>query len=132
MIQTTAIRAAASAVPWRAVAAVVLAAGTFAAGWAVNGWRKDAEIAQMKESRATSDLASANQALTDLREAGATIREKADEFRGIRLTLDTKLDAIRKDIKNATPLPADCRPDDQRLRNLTDAVSAAKQAAAAR
>lgn len=132
MIQTAAIRTAAAAVPWRAVAALALSAATFAAGWAVNGWRKGAEIAEIRSAAAAADLASANQALTELREAGATIRQKADELRGIQSTLATKLDAIRKDMKNAKPLPADCRPDDQRMRNLTDAVNAAKQAAAAR
>jgi hypothetical protein len=132
MIQTTAIRAAAAAVPWRAVAAVGLAVLAFGMGWMVNGWRKDAELAELSAARAQADLTTANLALTDLRTAGKTIRQKADEFRGIQTTMHTELAAIRKDMKNAKPLPADCRPDDQRLRNLSDAVSAAKQAAAAR
>ena len=117
---------------WRAIAALILGACLFGAGWTVNGWRKDREIAEIRRAAAAADLASANQALSDLSTAGATIRQKADELRGIQSTLAAKLDAIRKDMKNATPLPADCRPDDQRLRNLTDAVDAAKQAAAAR
>lgn len=33
--------------PWRLVALVIVAAVLFAAGWQVNGWRKDAVIAQM-------------------------------------------------------------------------------------
>jgi hypothetical protein len=121
-----------NALLWRAIVASVLTAGIFAAGWAANGWRKDAEIDRMKTDAAQADLASANQALGDLRTASATIREKADEFAGIQTTLGAKLDAIRKDLKNAKPLPADCRPDAQRVRNLLDAVDATKQAAAAR
>lgn len=120
------------ALPWRAIGAALLAVSIFAAGWAANGWRKDAEIDRMKTASAEADLASANQALGDLRVAGATIREKADEFAGIQTTLGAKLDAIRKDLKNAPKLPADCRPDAGRVRLMSDAVDAAKQAAAAR
>lgn len=132
MIQATAIRAAAATVPWRAVAVVALAAATFGAGWTVNGWRKDAELAELTAARAQSDLATVNQALGDLRAAGADIRARADEYRGITTELGAAASAIRKELKNAKPLPADCRPDDFRVRKLSDAVDAAKQAAAAR
>lgn len=132
MIQATAVRAVVAAVPWRGVAAVGLAVLAFGVGWVVNGWRKDAEIAELTAARAQADLTSANLALTDLRAAGQTIRQKADEYAGIQSTLGAKLDAIRKDMKNAPKLPADCRPDDFRVRKLSDAVDAAKQAAAAR
>ncbi|WP_313817936.1 hypothetical protein [Cupriavidus sp.] len=118
--------------PWRAAGAVLLATGIFAAGWAANGWRKDAEIAELTAARAQADLTSANQAIGDLRTASTTIHQKADEFAGIQTTLGAKLDAIRKDLKNAPKLPADCRPDAGRVRLMSDAVDAAKQAAAAR
>ncbi|WP_455154493.1 hypothetical protein [Cupriavidus campinensis] len=121
-----------TSVPWRAAGAALLAACIFAAGWAANGWRKDAEIAELTAARAQADLTSANQAIGDLRTASTTIREKADEFAGIQITLGAKLDAIRKDLKNAPKLPADCRPDAGRVRLMSDAVDAAKQAAAAR
>lgn len=120
------------AVPWRAIAAAALAAVIFASGWAVNGWRKDVEIERMKTASAQADVASANQALADLQQAGATIRARADEFNGIQSTLVAKMDAIRKDLKNAKPLPADCRPDDVRMRSLSNAVDAANAAAAGR
>ena len=116
----------------RALAAVALAAAIFFAGWTVNGWRKDAEIERMKTASAQADVASANAALEDLQQAGKTIRAKADEFNGIQTTLVAKMDAIRKDLKNAKPLPADCRPDDVRVRNLSDAVDAANAAAVGR
>ena len=77
-------------------------------------------------------MATANQALGELRAAGADIRARADEYRAIQSTLGTRLDAIQKELKNAKPLPADCRPDAGRVRMLSDAVDAAKQAAAAR
>ncbi|MGT2429227.1 hypothetical protein ACU4HD_11865 [Cupriavidus basilensis] len=119
-------------IPWRAAGAALAAAALFAAGWAVNGWRKDAELAELTAARAQSDLAGANQALGDLRTASANIRAHADEFTAIQSTLGTKLDAIQKELKNAKPLPVDCRPDAGRVRLLSDAVDAAKQAAAAR
>jgi hypothetical protein len=121
-----------NAMPWRAIAALTLGACLFGAGWATNGWRKDAEIAELTAARAQADLTSANRAIGELRTASTTIREKADEFAGIQTTLGAKLDAIRKDLKNAPKLPADCRPDAGRVRLMSDAVGAAKQAAAAR
>ncbi|WP_227459651.1 hypothetical protein [Cupriavidus pauculus] len=121
------------ALPWRAIAAAALAAAAFAAGWMANGWRKDAEIDRMKTASAQADLASANAALGDLRQAGETIRTKADEFNATQTALGAKVDAAIKEFRNAKkPLPVDCRPDDFRVRKLSDAVDAAKQAAAAR
>ncbi|GJG92818.1 hypothetical protein [Cupriavidus pauculus] len=126
-------RAALAAIPWRAIGAAVLSAAIFAAGWVANGWRKDAEIDRMKTASAQADLASANAALGDLRQAGETIRTKADEFNATQTALGAKVDAAVKEFRNAKkPLPADCRPDDLRVRKLTDAYEAAKQAAGAR
>ena len=119
-----------NAIPWRAIGAGVLAAALFAAGWTSNGWRKDVEIAELTAARAQADLASANTALSDLREAGARIRQSADDYLAIKSDLGVKLDAIRKDLKNAKPLPVGCSPDDFRVRKLADAVGAAQQAAA--
>lgn len=121
------------AMPWRALAAVALAAGIFVAGWSVNGWRKDAEIERMKTETAQADLRGANKALKDLATASQTIRDKADEFNVAQTTLGAKVDTAVKEFRNAKkPLPADCRPDDLRVRKLTDAYEAAKQAAGAR
>ncbi|WP_367395017.1 hypothetical protein [Cupriavidus sp. Agwp_2] len=119
--------------PWRLIGAAALGACLFAAGWAVNGWRKDAEIAELTAARAQADLTSANQALSDIQATGAAIRQHADYYLAVQSDLGAKMDAIRKDMKNARkPLPVDCRPDAQRVRGLSDAVDAAKQAAAAR
>lgn len=116
----------------RALGAAIVVAAIFAAGWTVNGWRKDAEIERMRTSSAQSDLAGTTKALEDLAAAGARIRQAADDYAGIQNTLGGKLDALRKDLKNAKPLPAGCRPDDVRVRKLSDAVDATKQAAGAR
>ncbi|MDW3682638.1 hypothetical protein RA280_12965 [Cupriavidus sp. CV2] len=119
-------------IPWRAAGLALVAGALFAAGWTVSGWRKDAELAELTAARAQADVETANRALADLRTAGAGIRARADEYRAIQSTLGSRLDAIQKELKNAKPLPVDCRPDDFRVRKLSDAIDAAKQAAAAR
>lgn len=119
---------------WKGYAAVAVAAALFA-GWAVWQWQANAyerQIAQISEKQARADLEGARMALTDLQTATTTINLKATELRGIQVTLGGQLDAIRKDLKNAKPLPADCLPDDHRMRKLSDAVAAAKQAATSR
>ena len=119
--------------PWRAIGAALVAAAIFSAGWVANGWRKDAEIDRMKTASAQADLAGANKAIEDLGAASQTIRSKADEFNASQATLAAKVDQAVKEFRNAKkPLPVDCRPDDFRVRKLSDAVDAAKQAAAAR
>ncbi len=131
MIPLVAARAAVAAVPWRAVGVGVLAVATFAGGWVAQGWRKDAEIDRMKTVSAQADLAGANKAIEDLGRASATIRTKADEFNATQTELGAKVDAAVKEFRNAKkPLPVDCRPDDFRVRKLSDAVDAAKAAAA--
>lgn len=133
MIPFIAARAALAAIPWRAIGAALLAVTIFSAGWVANGWRKDAEIDRMKTASAQADLAGANKALDDLGKASATIRTKADEFNATQTELGAKVDAAVKEFRNAKkPLPVGCRPDDFRVRKLSDAVDAAKQAAAAR
>ena len=57
MIQMTAIRAAAAAVPWRAVAVVALAGAAFVAGWVAQGWRKDAELDGLRRGYVEERLA---------------------------------------------------------------------------
>lgn len=122
-----------SALPWRAVGLALLAMCIFAAGWTANGWRKDAEIDRMKTASAQADLASANKAIENLGAASQTIRTKADEFNASQATLTAKVDQAVKEFRNAKkPLPVDCRPNDFRVRKLSDAVDAAKQAAGAR
>ncbi|UXC34769.1 hypothetical protein [Cupriavidus gilardii] len=121
-----------SSIPWRWIAGVAVSTGIFAAGWTANGWRKDAKIAALTAARAKADLTTVNQALGELRSASADIRARADEYLGITTQLGAAAGAIRKELENANPLPADCRPDDFRVRKLSDAADAAKRAAAAR
>lgn len=114
---------------WRIAGIIAAVLAIFFAGWISNGWRKDAEISSIVEKQAKADLTSAKKALADLNAASKTIHDKADEFNAVNVTLGQKLDAIRKDLKNAKPLPVDCKPDDFRLRKLSDSISAANKAA---
>ena len=48
-----------ASIPWRAIGAAATAAAFFTAGWLTNGWRKDAELAEL---RSGWDRERANQA----------------------------------------------------------------------
>jgi hypothetical protein len=102
----------------------------FGAGWLVNGWRLNGEIQTIKTDREKDRADQAQAALADLAVAAHNIRTAADGYTIDVATLGAKLDAIRKDFKNAKPLPADCRPDDFRVRHLESAIDAANQTAA--
>lgn len=111
-------------------AALFLATG-FGIGWQVNGWRLEAEVAGEKTKAAEVRAKGAEGALTDLTNAAALIKGKADEFGGIQNTLGGQIAQLRKDLKNApAPLPVNCKPDDYRVRKLESAIDAANQAAA--
>ncbi|EYS96638.1 hypothetical protein CF68_20100 [Cupriavidus sp. SK-4] len=93
-------------IPWRAIGTAALATAIFAAGWTVNGGRKDAQIDRMKTANAQSDLVSANKAIEDIGKASDAIRAKADEFNVTQTTLGAKVDAAVKEFRNAKqPLP---------------------------
>ncbi len=121
-------------VPYRALAAGTLVlvglllAG--AAGWVANGWRHGAELADLQRAHAEFRATLSEQALTDVQADAATIRQAATEFTAIQSTLAPRMTALTKELRNAPKLPADCRPDPVRVRNLDAAIDAANQAAA--
>lgn len=109
--------------------------GSGIAGLAAWHWQAasyERKLSALGEQQARGELQVARVALEQLHSASSVIHQKAVEYAGIQSTLGLQLEAIRKDLKNANPLPADCRPDDFRVRKLADAVGAAQQAAAAR
>jgi len=110
--------------------AVIIAlglAGSGAAGWFFNGWRKDAVIAELQRAHAQERADQARAALTMLQADAAAIHKAATEFGAIQSTLAPKMTALTKELRNAKPLPADCRPDVVRVRNLDAAIDAANQ-----
>lgn len=117
----------------RVIALGLAGAAAFGAGWTTNGWRKDAQLAELAAARAQADLTSANLALSDVHAASRTMRQQADQFNADQAQLAVQLSNAVKEFRNAKkPLPAGCRPDDFRVRKLAEAVAAAKAAAGAR
>ena len=118
--------------PYRALAAALLVlvglllAGT--AGWVANGWRHGAELADLQRAHAEFRATLSEQALADVQADAKTIRTAAAEFAAIQSTLAPRMSALTKELRNAPKLPADCRPDPVRVRNLDAAIDAANQA----
>jgi len=102
----------------------------FGAGWAVNGWRLGAELAGEKAARAQDQATQVGAALSAMQADASAIRQAATEYAAAQSTLAPKLAALTKELRNAKPLPPDCRPDAVRVRNLEAAIDAANQAAA--
>lgn len=106
------------------IAAFFLGAG-FAAGWIVNGWRLSAD--------STTEKLSAVQANADhFAEASKKVNDSANEYLGNSEQLEKQIAELKKELAHAKknrPVPADCKPDPDRLRVLADAVTAANTAA---
>ena len=98
-----------------------------AAGWLTNGWRHDAEIADLQRAHAETMRSQSELALTTLQADAARITEAATEFATIQSTLAPRMSALTKELRNAKPLPDDCVPDADRVRNLDAAIEAANK-----
>lgn len=107
-----------------------LAAGVlaFGAGWVVNGWRLETELSKLKTAQAVEKANQAAATLTTLQADAEAIHKAAAEYAGIETTLAPKIAALTKELRNAKPLPVDCRPDAVRVRNLDAAIDAANSA----
>lgn len=112
------------------IAASAIAAGMlFGAGWTAQGWRKDAEIADMKAIASDARAELAEQAAAELQSAAVAMRASADDVRRSSTALKDNMAAITKGLKNAPALPADCKPDAVRVRGLREAYDTAKRSA---
>lgn len=94
-------------------------------GWIVNGWRLSAD--------ATTEKLSAVQASADhFADVSKKVNDSANEYLRNTEQLKKQITELKKELANAkknNPLPADCRPDADRLRLLKDAVTAANSTA---
>jgi hypothetical protein len=108
----------------------VLLIAAFYCGIRIEREIKDGEIAQITAARANDRAIEASAALKDLADASKVIHEAATRSSVNVASLGVKLDALQKEFKNANvpPLPVDCRPDAERVRQLAAAVDALKQA----
>jgi len=104
-----------------------LAAGilAFGAGWTINGWRLETALSKLKTAQAVEKANQAAGALSTLQADAAAIHKAATEYASIETTLAPKIAALTKELRNAKPLPVDCRPDAVRVRNLDSAIDAA-------
>jgi hypothetical protein len=101
-----------------------------AAGWLTNGWRRDAEIAELQRAHAETMRSQSELALTTLQADVERITTAATEFATIQSTLAPRMSALTKElrnVRNVTPLPADCKPTPDRVRNLDAAIDAANK-----
>ena len=110
-----------------ALMAATLSATT---AWQVQAWRFDTRIAVLEKGVSDSVATQARAALDDLAAAAANINKAAAAAQADNKALAVQLANFRKDLKNAKPLPADCKPDADRLRSLTRAVEATNAATA--
>lgn len=110
-----------------AIAVVALVAIGVAGGWIASAWKHDAEIAELRRAHTEYRATLTEAALADVQADAAVIRQAATEFAGIQSTLAPKMTALTKELRNAKPLPAGCRPDADRVRNLDAAIDAANQ-----
>lgn len=111
MIQMTAIRAAAAAMPWRAVAVVVLVGAAFVAGWSVQGWRKGGEIERLRRGYAEERLAQ------EADKVGALGDVRREEQRRIIEQTEIAYEAKRKaDKAGSAALAADAAARELRAR----------------
>ena len=106
------------------IIAVCLIAG-FTAGWMVNGWRLSssyqAEKAEVVQANADHFV-----------DVSRKVNDSANEYLRNTEQLEKQIAELKKELAHAKknrPVPADCRPDPDRLRVLKDAVTAANTAA---
>jgi hypothetical protein len=128
MIAALFTRLAPYKLPFMAGAGLAVGVLAFGAGWVVNGWRLGNELSRLKATHAQEKAAQATGALTTLKADADAIHKAATEYAGIQNTLAPKFDALTKELRNAKPLPVDCKPDAVRVRNLDSAIDAANQA----
>jgi len=116
---------------WLQWGAVVAMAASI--GWTAQGWRQNAEIADLKREAADKRADDSIATLKDLTAAAKNVATAANGYVTARSDLTAAMTAITEDLQNVQknmPLPADCRPDAGRLRSLQSAVDAANRAAA--
>ncbi len=117
--------------PWvRLAGAVLLALMLIGTGWTTRGWKADAAIAELHVERANLAAAQADAALKDIAAATTSIHEAALRYGSVQVNLASKIEELKKDIKNDKPLPVDCVPSAGRVRKLDAGIDAANASAA--
>jgi hypothetical protein len=119
---------------WKGYAAAGFVSALMAAGgtYYVTSLGYRLAIATMQREQADAAAKSALASLVQFESDTGRIHAAAERFSVVQDTLGQKFDVISKEFQSAFkthPLPADCVPDTERLRQLTQAVAAANAAA---
>lgn len=113
---------------WRGYGVAALAGA--GAAWYLLAAVHGEELATLQLDRTTADLVVARASIQQTNRDLQVMAESARAAAAIGPELTASIGALSKALKNANPLPAGCRPDADRVRNLTDAVRATRGAAA--
>lgn len=89
-------------------------------------------ISMMETAKASEDLENANKALQDFTANAEKIAGAADTFLSVKAKLDSRFASINRDLSNAiqsNPLPENCKPTEDRVQALSQAIKATNEAA---
>jgi hypothetical protein len=117
-----------TSIPWRLIAFAVIAALSFASGWAANGWRKDAEINRMNAALARERHEQALAQVRAVDEARLEEQRRTEAQSEIANAAKEDADVARADARDAD-LAADRLRE--RIAGLLAAARAGKNTAAA-
>ena len=112
----------------RVVGVLLVFVGFTGAGWVVRGWQAQGEIAKLENKLTQKDLEQSNEALDQVLLATKTMREQAALSKSDISSVRKELRELRKDFKDAKPLPVDCKPDTVRLRQFESTIETANKA----
>jgi len=107
-----------------AALAVATVAG-FGAGWAVNGWRAGAAVAECKAASAGRDADAATQALEKVQKAATAVQDAASASTAASAKIVAETNAARRSwdaLVKRNPLPAGCAPGTERAEAMREAI----------
>jgi hypothetical protein len=106
------------------IAGSILAGGT---AWKAQEWRYGKQIADASAEIAKAELDEAKAHLQSVSERAERVGVAADLFVKHQTLLSRDFAALRREFKNAPPLPTDCRPDSVRVRRFEATINAANR-----
>jgi outer membrane murein-binding lipoprotein Lpp len=96
----------------------------FAAGCTVTTWYWSSEVKDLKLAQSSAQIANLTTAAATLEAAADSVNKAAKAVKTNSGDTNARLDTISKQIKGFSPLPADCKPDANRVRVLREAIDA--------